>query len=136
MAKVDRVDYSADFGNLYSKMNDLNTFFRTGKLSYNMLRYIPSLANVCSEGQLHSTEIKRKYVVDAYNNKKVLEFIVQLRKGHYTNFQNVHFCLPLKSRMAADNDNDLTAGVITVNKFFADWIKEIHIKRFSYFKTN
>ena len=32
--------------------------------------------------------------------------------------------------MAADNNNDIAAGVITVNNFFPLWIKEIDIKRY------
>ena len=30
----------------------------------------------------------------------------------------------------ADNDNDIIAGIIPVNNFFAHWIKEIDIKRY------
>ena len=59
-------------------MNDFGNFFRTGKLSYNMLRYIPGLAKVCYQGQQHSTETKRKTYI---------EFNVQLTEGHYTIFQ-------------------------------------------------
>ena len=64
MVKVDEVNYSVDFDNLYSKMDDFNTFFKTGKVSYNILRYIPGLAKVGCQGQLHSTETKKKYVHD------------------------------------------------------------------------
>ena len=35
-----------------------------------MLKYIPGLAKPGHQGQLHSTEIKRKYVDDSYRNKK------------------------------------------------------------------
>ena len=48
----------------------------------------------------------------------------------YTNFDKVHLCFPRKSKSAADNDNDITASYIPVNKFFAHWIKEIDIKRY------
>ena len=37
---------------------------------------------------------------------------------------------PLKIKSAADDDNNITVGVITVNNFFAHWIKEIDIKRY------
>ena len=36
----------------------------------------------------------------------------------------------LKIKSAADDDNNITVGVITVNNFFAHWIKEIDIKRY------
>ena len=95
-----------------------------------MLRYTPGLAKVGYQGQLHATETKRKYADDTYKNKKVIEFNVQLMKG-YTNFQNAHFCFPLKFKSAADNGNDIAAGLITVNNFFVHWIKEINIKRYN-----
>ena len=82
MAKVYKVDYPADFDNLYSKMDDFGKFFRIGKVSYNMLIYLPGLAKVGYQGQIHSTETKRKYADDTYKNKKVIEFNVQLAKGH------------------------------------------------------
>ena len=36
----------------------------------------------------------------------------------------------MKIKLAADNNNDIAAGVITVNNFFAHLIKEIDIKRY------
>ena len=72
MAKVNEVNYSADFDKLSSKMGDFDKCFRTGKVSYNMLRYIPGFAKVGYQSQLHSTETKRKYVDDTYKTKKLL----------------------------------------------------------------
>ena len=111
-------------------MDVFDKFFKTGKVSYNMLRYITGLAKVGCQSQLHSIEMKKKYAKNTYKNKKVIKFNVQLTKGHYANFQNVHLCFPLKNKPAADNYNDLTVEVITVNNFFAHWIKEIDIKRY------
>ena len=88
------------------------------------------MAKVSYRGQLYLTETKSKYAHDTYKNKKVIEFNVQLTKGHYTNFQNVRLCFLLKFKSAADNDNNIAAGLITNNSFFAHWIKEIDIKRY------
>ena len=72
MAKVDKVDYLADFDALYSKMDYFDKFFRNGKVSYNMLRYIPVLAKVGCQGQVHSTETEKKNANDTYKTKKLL----------------------------------------------------------------
>ena len=45
MMQVDEIDYKANF-NLYSRMDDLDKFFNTGKISYNMLKYKPGLAKI------------------------------------------------------------------------------------------
>ena len=34
----------------------------------------------------------------------------------------------MKIKSEADNDNDITAGVIPINNFFAHWISEIDVK--------
>ena len=44
MTQVDEIDYTADFDNLYSRMDNFDKFFKTGKISYNMLQCIPGLA--------------------------------------------------------------------------------------------
>ena len=128
--QVDEINYMADFDNLYSRMDDFDKFFNTGKISYNMLKYISGLAKIGYQGQLSGTETKRIYGDESCKNKKVIESNVQLTANRYTNFQNLHLCFPLKIKSAADNDNDITAGVITVNNFFAHWIKEIDIERY------
>ena len=129
MAKVDEVDYLADFDTLYSKMDNFDKVSRNGKVSCTMLRYIPGLAKVGYQGQLHLTELKKKCSDDTCKNKNIIEFNVQKTKGHYTNFQNVHLCFPLKFKLAADNDNDTAAGLIPVSNFFAHWIQKIDVKR-------
>ena len=95
-----------------------------------MLKYIPVLAKAAYQGQLVKAETKRKYADDSYKGKKVIEFNIQLAGNQYTNFHNIHFYFPIKIKSAADNDDDITAGYIPVNNFFAHWIKEIHVKRF------
>ena len=124
MTQVDEIDYMADFDNLYSRMDDFNKYFNTGKISYNMLKYIPGLAKIGYQGQLSGTETKRKYADESYKNKTVIKFNVELIANHYTNFQDVHHCLKIKKltikiKLVADNDNDIAASVITVNNFFA-----------------
>ena len=50
--QVNKIDYTADFDNLLSRMNNFDKFFKTGKISYNMLKYIPGLAKLGYQGQL------------------------------------------------------------------------------------
>ena len=130
LAQVNEIDYTADFDNLYSRMDGLDKIFQTGRLSYNMLKYICGLVKIGYQGQLHLTETKRKYVDEFYKSKKVIEFNVQLTANHFTNFQKVHLCFPIKIKSAAGNDKDITADVISVNNCYTHWIKEINIKRY------
>ena len=130
MVKVDSVYYSADLKNVHSQTDDYEKFYKTGKMSYDILRYIPGLSQIAYQGQIHSTEIKKKNVDDTYKNEKVIEFNIPHTANHYTNAQNMHICFPIKIKSALDNNNDIAAGVITVNNVFAQWIKEIDIKSY------
>ena len=75
-AQIGEIDYTADFDNLFSRMDDFNKIFKTGKISYNMLKYIPHLLKLGYQGQLCSIETKRKYADDTCKGKKVIEFNV------------------------------------------------------------
>ena len=61
MTQVDEIDYTANFHNLYSRMDNFDKFFNTGKISYNMLKYIPGLAKIGYQGQLSGTDTTTKY---------------------------------------------------------------------------
>ena len=46
------------------------------------------------------------------------------------NFHNVHLVFPMKTKKSTNNDTDLDTELMTVNNFFAHWIKEIDIKQY------
>ena len=73
-------------------------------MSADLVKYLPGLAKATYQGQIKSIETKGKYADDTYKNLKVNEFPIVLTKNHYTNFQNIHLCFPLKSESKA-NDN-------------------------------
>ena len=61
---------------------------------------------------MHSTEAEAIALIN------LIKFNVQLT-ANYTTFQNVHLWFLIKIKLAPDNDNDIAAGIITVNNFFA-----------------
>ena len=75
-AQVGEINYTADFDNLFSRMDDFGNFFKTGRTSYKKLKYIPGLAKSGYQKQLYSIETKRKYADDTYKAKKIIEFNV------------------------------------------------------------
>ena len=46
------------------------------------------------------------------------------------NFHNVYLVFPMKIKKSSNVANDLADGAITLNNFFAHWIKELYIKRY------
>ena len=102
----------------------LITFLKTGRISYNMLKYIPVLAQIAYQGHLHSIETKRKYADDSYKIKKVIEFNVQLTEMTIL-ISKCTFCFPIKIKSTTDEDKDIAASTITVNIVFLIGLRKL-----------
>ena len=128
-AGVAAVDYSIDFASLDKKIDNFMKLFDQGKGPGELVRYIPGLTKPLFQGQIDGTQEKKAFADDTYKDLKTAEFTIQLSSNHYMNFNNVHIVFPLKIKKKTNVANDVLATEITVNNFFAHWIKEIDIKR-------
>ena len=128
-AGVAAVDYSTDFASLDKKIDNFMKLFDQGKGPGDLVRYIPGLTKPLFQGQIDGTQEKKAFADDTYKDLKTAEFTIQLSSNHYMNFNNVHIVFPLKIKKKTNVANDILATEITVNNFFAHWIKEIDIKR-------
>ena len=127
-ADVAAVDYSTDFASLDKKIDNFMKLFNQGKGPGELVRYIPGLTKPLFQGQIDGTQEKKAFADDTYKDLKTAEFTIQLSSNHYMNFNNVHLVFPLKIKKKTNVANDILATEITVNNFFAHWIKEIDIK--------
>ena len=59
---------------------------------------------------------------------KNLDFQILLTDNYYTNPNSMHLCFPMKIKKLSDDDN-IDADVITINNFFAHFIKEINVTK-------
>ena len=128
-AGVAAVDYSTDFASLDKKIDNFMKLFDQGKGPGELVRYIPGLTKPLFQGQIDGTQEKKAFADDTYKDLKTAEFTIQLSSNHYMNFNNVHIVFPLKIKKKTNVANDISATEITVNNFFAHWIKEIDIKQ-------
>ena len=126
---VTSVDYGAQYDGLVKKADNLQNFLEKGEAEGPLLRYLPGLAKPLYQGQIKGTIEKRAYADDTYKDLKTAEFNIQLSSNQYMNFHNVHLVFPMKIKKSSNVANNLAATEITVNNFFAHWIKEIDIKR-------
>ena len=129
---VSAVDYSADFDHLFKKSENLEKIFETGKVSGKLVRYLPGLTKPLYQGQLKGTTERKAFADDTYEDLKVAEYTIQLSNNEYMNFQGVHLVFPMKIKKKSNVANNIRATQITVNNFFAHWMKEIDIKRLGY----
>ena len=66
----------------------------------------------------------------SYKDLATFDFQLLLDKNLYTNLNSVHFVFPIKFKQKSDLNADIGADLITVNNFFAHWIKEISIAKY------
>ena len=123
------VDYSSQYNALSKKVENLKNFVENGSAEAGMLDYLPGLAEPKYQGQLKGINERKVYADETYVGQKIAEFNIQLSNNEYMNFHNLQIVFPMKIKKKTNVNNDLDATLITVNNFFAHWIKEIDIKK-------
>ena len=66
----------------------------------------------------------------SFKDLETFEFQLLLDKNLYQNSNSVHFVFPKKKLKKLDINAEIGADVITVNNFFAHWIKEISLTKY------
>ena len=99
-----------------------------GKYDADLAKYIPGLMDLAIQGMLDGIDTREKVVDSTYKDKEHIDFQVLLSENYYVNPSSIHIQLKIKkkSNSTADFDDDL----ITVNNFFAHWVKEISITKY------
>ena len=82
------------------------------------------------QGMLDDIDTTEKVAHLSYKDKEQLDFQILLSDNYYVNPSNIHICFPIKILKIPDNTSDIDADLITVNNFFAHWIKEISITKY------
>ena len=87
---VSAVDYSAEFDELYKRLNNVETLLEKKKAPGELIRDLPILAKSLYQGQLKGTLPKKAYADGTYKDLKTAEFTIQLSANQYMNFNSVH----------------------------------------------
>ena len=126
---VPSVDFGTQFDGLAKKADNLQNFIEKGEAEGSLLRYLPGIALPLYQGQIRGTIQKKAFADDTYKDLKTAEFTIHLSANQYMNFHNVHLVFPLKIKKKSNTVTNIATSAVTVNNFFAHWIKEIDIKR-------
>ena len=65
-AKVEAIDYTAYFENLFGQFDAYTKFYNTGKTKNDLVRYIPGLTKPAHQGQIDRRLTKKAYADDTY----------------------------------------------------------------------
>ena len=53
-----------------------------------------------------------------------------LTENYYVNSNSIHICFPIKIEKKSNKDADIDSDIITVNNFFAHWVKEVSVTKY------
>ena len=70
LPKVSSIKNTSDLKEIFRKVDKLGNSWEDGKVDYNLIRYLPSLANVSRQGQIYSIILKKAYGSGNYMDKK------------------------------------------------------------------
>ena len=60
-----------------------------------------------------------------------LDFQILLTDNYYINPNSIHVCFPMKNTKLSNQNADIDVDLITVNNFFAHFVKEISITKYN-----
>ena len=101
-----------------------------GKYDADLAKYIPGLMDLAIQGMLDDIDTREKVAHPSYKDKEQLDFQILLTDNYYVNPSNIHICFPTKIKKSSDKSSDIDSDLITVNNFFAHWVKEISITKY------
>ena len=82
------------------------------------------------QGMLDDIDTSEKVAHTSYTDMEQLDFRILLADNCYVNPATIHLCFPMKIKKSANNPSDIGSNMITVNNFFAHFIKETSVTKY------
>ena len=136
---IDRT--TSNYNDTKEKVQKIRDLINMGKYDADLAKYIPGLADLAIQGILDDIDTREKVAhpsyknkeqldfQPSYKNKEQLDFQILLTENYYVNPSNIHICFPIKIKKKSNNNSDIDDDLITVNNFFAHWVKQISITK-------
>ena len=125
---IDRT--TSNYTDAKEKVKKIKHLINMGKYNVDLAKYIPRLLDLAIQGMLDDIDTREKVAHPSYKDKEQLDFQILLTENYYVNPSNIHICFPIKIKKKSDNNADIDGDLITVNNFFAHWVKEISITKY------
>ena len=119
----------SNYNDAKEKVQKIRDLINMGKYDVDLVKYIPGLADLPIQGMLDDTDTSEKVAHPFYKDKEQLDFQILLTENYYVNPSNIHICFLIKIKKKSNNSSDIDNDLITVNNFFAHWVKEISITK-------
>ena len=119
---------ASDFENSDLKVAKIKRFVNKGEYDEDVVRYTPGALNLMFQRMVKNVTARQQPVDSRYTDIQNLKFRPKLTQNHFTDSNTSHLCFPIKIKTNVNTDID--NNMITVNNFFAHWIKKINVTRY------
>ena len=131
MGNVPSIDKAAsNFDSAKEKVKKLKRLVDRGEYDADLARYIHGILELVYQGMLDDIKTVEQVAHPSCKDKETFDFQLLLDKSHYTNLDSLHICIPITIRIATNATAAIEGNMMTVNNFFAHWIKEIVITKY------
>ena len=121
---------ASDFDKANTKVSQLKRLVRTGEYDVDLARCFPGTLELAFHGMLDDIKTMEQEAHPSYKDLETFDFNLILDKNLYTNLNSLHFVFLIKIKKKTNVNSDISDDTITVNNFFAHWIKEISITKY------
>ena len=121
---------TSNYNDAKEEVQKIRDLIKMGKYHADLAKYIPGLMDLAIQGMLDDIDTREKVAHLSYKDKEQLDFQILLTENNYVNPANIHICFPIKIKKKSNNSSDIDDDLITVNNFFAYWVKEISITKY------
>ena len=125
---IDRT--TSNYDDAKEKVQKIRDLISMGKYDADLVIYIPGLADLAMQGMLDDIDTREKVASPSYKDKEELDFQILLTDNYYVNPSSIHICFPIKLKKKSNNSSNVDGDLITVNNFFAHWVKEVSITKY------
>ena len=88
---VKSVGYTGDFKNASEKVDKLKRLTKAGVMDENLIKYLPSMAELAFKGLIYGNKNKKVSADFTYKNFKTLKFNIKVPTNQCFNWNSVHY---------------------------------------------
>ena len=131
IGRVPAIDKNAsDFDKANTKVSKFKRLVLTGEYDADLARYIPGTLELAFQGMLDDIKTMEQVAHTSSKDLETFDFNLILDKNLYTHLRSLHFVYPIKFKKKRNINADIGEDLITLNNFFAHWIKVISITKY------
>ena len=125
---IDRI--TSNYNDVKEKVQKIRDLINIGKYDADLAKYIPGLMDLVIQGMLDDIDTREKVAHPSCKDKEQLHFQIILTENYNVNPTNIDICFPIKIKKKSNNNSDIDDDMITVNNFFAHWVKKVSITKY------